>query len=81
MPSDARIAATIRSGHALPVPTVNVRALLEEVLRRRVPRLESFAAELGPLTSVTPGRAGQRLATLVAAAQRCVAIDESIENH
>jgi DTW domain-containing protein YfiP len=68
-------------GHALPVPTVNVRALLEEVLRRRVPRLESFAAELGPLTSVTPGRAGQRLATLVAAAQRCVAIDESIENH
>ncbi|MBP9085288.1 MAG: DTW domain-containing protein [Kofleriaceae bacterium] len=58
--------------HVIDAPIFNIRVLLEEVLHRRMPRLESYAAELAPLPPGPEGRAGQRLATLVAAVRCCV---------
>lgn len=64
-------------GHTIDVPVFDARKLLEEVLRTRVPRLESYAAQAGLAPPTHNGRAGQRLAVLVAAMQHCLA-SESI---
>jgi DTW domain-containing protein len=61
-------------GHAINVPIVDVRKVLEERLRTRVARLDVFADLNGgmpPLGNL--GRGGQRLAVLADAVRACIA--------
>lgn len=54
-------------GGELALPELDLRPLLAEVLKRRVPTLEVYAAQIGLPLASPEGRAGYRLASLVAA--------------
>jgi DTW domain-containing protein len=61
------------NGQTIDVPTIDVRKVLEERLRTRIPRLDAFASLHGGMPPIDDqGRAGQRLAVLRAAVDACV---------
>jgi hypothetical protein len=55
----------VAAGGALPAERLDLRAVAQRLLHRRIGGLEDFAASLGPpLAPLTAGRAGRRLAAL-----------------